>query len=78
MVVTDEEQPLLQQTAVFANPEHNVNYDEVLQDFESNDPEDPRNWSPLFKWYIVTLLALMAFTVYQSQTQFNIICVKQH
>lgn len=27
------------------------------------DPDDPMNWTPAYKWFIVSLLALMAFAV---------------
>jgi hypothetical protein len=59
MSVPDEEQPLLRQIT-----EDDTKHDEVILDFEPMDPEDPRNWSPAFKWCIVLLLASMAFTVY--------------
>jgi hypothetical protein len=35
----------------------------VILDFEKGDPENPREWSSRFKWFIVFLLAFMAFTV---------------
>lgn len=59
MSIPDEEQPLLRQIT-----EDHTKHDEVILDFEPMDPEDPRNWSPAFKWCIVLLLASMAFTVY--------------
>lgn len=62
MVLTDEEQPLLR--IISQASEQNVKHDETIPDFEPEDPEDPRNWRPAFKWGIVLLLALMAFTVY--------------
>lgn len=58
MPVPDEEQPLLRQIT-----EEDSKHDEVILDFEPLDPEDPRNWSDGFKWFIVLLLACMAFTV---------------
>ncbi|KAH5279154.1 hypothetical protein HBI42_019510 [Parastagonospora nodorum] len=58
MSIPDEEQPLLRQIT-----EDDTKHDEVILDFEPMDPEDPRNWSPAFKWCIVLLLASMAFTV---------------
>ena len=63
MVITDEEQPLLR--IITQDSEHlpKNDEDEVLPDFDPLDPEDPRNWTPFFKWGIVFLLALMAFTV---------------
>ena len=68
MVLTDEEQPLLRiishdyESVQQENDAEEAGYDAL--DFEPLDPEDPRNWSPGFKWGIVLLLALMAFTVY--------------
>lgn len=61
MIHTDEEQPLLRTIS------HDVgnsikNNDDILA-FEPLDPEDPKNWTSTFKWSIVLLLALMAFTV---------------
>jgi hypothetical protein len=35
----------------------------VILDFEAGDPENPREWDTKFKWFIVFLLAFMAFTV---------------
>lgn len=58
MAPADEEQPLLRTVT-----EDSVKHDEVILDFEPLDPEDPRNWSDAFKWFIVLLLACMAFTV---------------
>ncbi|OAL01596.1 MFS general substrate transporter [Phaeosphaeriaceae sp. SRC1lsM3a] len=58
MAVPDEEQPLLRQIT-----EDDAKHAEVILDFEPLDPEDPRNWSDGFKWFIVLLLACMAFTV---------------
>ena len=63
MVLTDEEQPLLRVISLTAQSEQSVKNDEVILDFEPLDPEDPRNWTASFKWFIVLLLALMAFTV---------------
>lgn len=59
MAVPDEEQPLLCRQIT----EESIKRDEVILDFEPLDPEDPRNWSDGFKWFIVLLLACMAFTV---------------
>ncbi|KAL5117078.1 hypothetical protein ACEQ8H_005037 [Pleosporales sp. CAS-2024a] len=58
MLVADEEQPLLRQIT-----EDDAKHHQVILDFEPLDPEDPRNWSHGFKWFIVLLLASMAFTV---------------
>jgi hypothetical protein len=67
MVVTDEEQPLLRiishDLQSNRDVETNITEDNVTLDFEPLDPEDPRNWPSGFKWGIVSLLALMAFTV---------------
>jgi hypothetical protein len=67
MTLTDEEQPLLRiisHEIESTRHEDAVREDDATLDFEPLDPEDPRNWSPGFKWGIVFLLALMAFTVY--------------
>ncbi|KAH7392847.1 MFS multidrug transporter-like protein [Pyrenochaeta sp. MPI-SDFR-AT-0127] len=63
MAFTDEEQPLLRVTYEAENAENTVKHDEVILDFEPFDPANPRNWKSSFKWFIVLLLALMAFTV---------------
>ncbi|KAF1833932.1 MFS multidrug transporter-like protein [Decorospora gaudefroyi] len=74
MLVTDEEQPLLR---ILSSEREDVDVDVATQtntikeddvgsqllDFEPFDAEDPRNWPRGFKWGIVLLLALMAFTV---------------
>jgi hypothetical protein len=57
-LLMDEEQPLLRTTT-----EDSTKHDEVILYFEPLDPEDPRNWSNGFKWFVVWLLACMAFTV---------------
>ena len=70
MVFTDEEQPLLRIIShdldTSSNQEQpnggSTNPNDLL-DFDPFDPEDPKNWSRRFKWGIVLLLALMAFTV---------------
>lgn len=66
MAIIDEEQPLLRVTDPSEDLEYDVKHNEVILDFEPMDPEDPRNWATSFKWFIVLLLALMAFTVYFS------------
>jgi hypothetical protein len=58
MAFADEEQPLLRQITT-----NDSKIDDVILDFEPQDPEDPRNWSEAFKWFIVLLLACMSFTV---------------
>jgi hypothetical protein len=58
MTIADEEQPLLRQLTA-----DDAKHDDVILDFEPADPEDPRNWSNAFKWFIVLLLACMSFTV---------------
>jgi len=62
MAIADEEQPLLRSESA-GDPENVVKRDEVMLDFDPEDPEDPRNWTSAFKWFIVLLLACMAFTV---------------
>ena len=67
MVLTDEEQPLLRiisHDCESTHEERNIKDNDRALDFEPFDPEDPRNWPSGFKWGIVSLLALMAFTVY--------------
>lgn len=66
MVLTDEEQPLLR--IISQDAGNDIVHDDSTSDFEPLDPENPKNWSSTFKWSIVLLLALMAFTVYD---QFN-------
>ncbi|RMZ67048.1 major facilitator superfamily transporter [Pyrenophora seminiperda CCB06] len=70
MVLTDEEQPLLRilshdldTSSTQEQPNcSSENRNDALE-FEPFDPEDPKNWGWGFKWGIVSLLALMAFTV---------------
>lgn len=62
MATTEEQQPLLRpvvEDVESADGKH----DEVILDFEAGDPENPREWDTKFKWFIVFLLAFMAFTV---------------
>ena len=58
--VLDERQPLL-------HNESARHYDDAtkdLVDFDPNgDPEDPLQWPNAYKWSVVSLLAVMAFTV---------------
>jgi MFS family permease len=72
MVLTDEEQPLLRILShdyESTQEERNVKTGDHALDFEPLDPEDPRNWPSGFKWGIVSMLALMAFTVYAFSPQ---------
>ena len=62
VIIADEEQPLLAQVSASIDTENVFKQGPLA--FDPDDPEDPRNWSPLFKWFIVLLLACMAFTVY--------------
>lgn len=61
MATVQEQQPLLR--PIVEDAEADAKHDEVILDFEPGDPENPREWSPRFKWLIVFLLAFMAFTV---------------
>ena len=61
MATVEEQQPLLR--PVVEDAEADIKHEEVILDFEKGDPENPREWSPKFKWFIVFLLAFMAFTV---------------
>ena len=68
---TDETQPLLQSVTdegqhVFANPplENGADIpDTTIIDFDPGDAENPLEWAAPFKWTIVSMLAMMAFTV---------------
>lgn len=69
---TDETQPLLRSVTdegqhVFANPplENGADIpDTTIIDFDpSGDAENPLEWAAPFKWTIVSMLAMMAFTV---------------
>ncbi|OSS48115.1 hypothetical protein B5807_06534 [Epicoccum nigrum] len=61
MATVEEQQPLLR--PVVEDAEADNKHDEVILDFEAGDPENPREWDTKFKWFIVFLLAFMAFTV---------------
>lgn len=61
MATVEEQQPLLR--PIVEGAEANTKHDEVILDFETGDPENPREWDPKFKWFVVFLLAFMAFTV---------------
>jgi hypothetical protein len=60
----DETQPLLQNQnrVYFVRQDENASKDIVHFD-PNGDPENPREWPEAYKWFIVFLLALMAFTV---------------
>jgi hypothetical protein len=61
--VIDERQPLLGNTiAQTQEIEHNQ-HDHLVEFDPNGDPENPLEWPVAFKWGIVALLALMAFTV---------------
>ncbi|KAI7710946.1 hypothetical protein KC353_g9318, partial [Hortaea werneckii] len=58
----DEEQPLLQsdrapQTSYHATQDPDADFD------PDGDQDDPRQWPMAYRWGLVSLLALMAFTV---------------
>ena len=61
MASVEEQQPLLR--PVVEDTEADGKHDEVILDFEEGDPENPKEWDAKFKWFIVFLLAFMAFTV---------------
>lgn len=61
MATVEEQQPLLR--PIINDAEADGEQDKIILDFEAEDPENPRNWDPKFKWFIVFLLAFMAFTV---------------
>ena len=61
MASVQEQQPLLRR--VVEDAEADGKHDEVILDFEEGDPENPKEWDAKFKWFIVFLLAFMAFTV---------------
>ena len=61
MATVEEQQPLLR--PVVEDAEADGKHDEVILEFEEGYPENPREWDAKFKWFIVFLLAFMAFTV---------------
>lgn len=68
-----EEQPLLVE-----DPLCEEDVSKHLLDFDPNgDPENPREWPTAFKWTIVGLLALTAFTVYGSDSPRGNVALRQ-
>jgi hypothetical protein len=62
-VLLDENQPLLGADNDRSRPQDEAE-EELDIDFDpSGDPDNPLEWPATFKWTIVALLALMAFTV---------------
>ncbi|KAF2128781.1 MFS general substrate transporter [Dothidotthia symphoricarpi CBS 119687] len=61
MADAGEEQPLLRPILeeVISNGKH----DETILDFEDGDSRNPMEWTVVYKWFIVFVLALQAFTV---------------
>lgn len=61
----DEERPLLQSDRALPTSYHTTHDPDA--DFDPNDDQDdPRQWPMAYRWGLVSLLALMAFTVYAS------------
>ena len=49
--------------------EKSIHDGENLVDFDgSEDPLDPVNWSPVYKWFIVFLISVMSLVVYVYDT----------
>jgi hypothetical protein len=76
-VGTDDAQPLLRSVTneghqVYTDPApvpQNAAEDSetTIVDFDPNgDAENPLEWAKPFKWAVVSMLAMMAFTVYES------------
>ncbi|KAI0204831.1 MFS transporter [Astrocystis sublimbata] len=60
----DETQPLLAEVHLVDTERCNVIFDENIVDFDGDgDAENPTEWPVAYKWGIVSLLALTAFTV---------------
>jgi hypothetical protein len=60
----DETQPLLQnQSRAYFEHQDNDTSKDVIQFDPNGDPENPKEWPHAYKWFIVFLLAFMAFTV---------------
>ena len=73
-VLTDETQPLLRSITneghqVYTNPPQDAQHDTdglstIIVDFDpAGDSDNPLDWPTPFKWAVVSMLALMAFTV---------------
>ncbi len=73
-VAADETQPLLRSITneghqVYTDPPQDAQHDgdslsTTIVDFDpAGDPDNPLDWPTPFKWAIVSMLALMAFTV---------------
>ncbi|KAF1962991.1 MFS multidrug transporter-like protein [Byssothecium circinans] len=63
--LAEEQQPLLGPILEDAEDAISVRHGGITEilDFEVGDKEDPRQWAKSFRWFIVLLLACMAFTV---------------
>lgn len=57
----DEEQPLLR--PILEDVVSSGKHDGVILDFEEGDLRNPKEWTAVYKWFIVLVLALQAFTV---------------
>lgn len=67
--MTEETSPLLHHLDGARSEEGHLNTiavkDTLIVEFDQkDDPDDPQQWPKAYKWAIVFLLALMAFTVY--------------
>ncbi|KAF2647373.1 MFS general substrate transporter [Lophiostoma macrostomum CBS 122681] len=61
-MATAEAQPLL--GPALQDPEEGSKHTDVILDFNPDgDIDNPREWTPAFKWLIVSLIASVAFTV---------------
>ena len=61
---TDETQPLLSPPENERRDPHVKDTTDTVVDFDPNgDSDNPMDWPPLYKWSIVVLLAISAFTV---------------
>lgn len=64
----NETAPLLADEHHTAGSDHGSVGTISATDFADGDPENPLEWAPSFKWFIVFLLAMSAFTVYVLRT----------